>query len=325
MPAPVKPPALRPGDAIRLLSLASPVEESRVEAGCKELVRLGYMPKVDRAQVFAREGFFAGAVAGRVAALKQAFAESGTQAIFCTRGGYGTNYLLDALATAAAPRTKILLGYSDITSLQIFLWQKFGYVSFYGPMLAHGFGAGAGTANGYDSDSFLRAVSETYAGWSLDLRGEAISTGSAEGTVLGGCLTLIETSIGTPWELDTRDSILLLEDCDMKPYQIDRALMHLKQAGKFDGVRGIILGDFPRCDAAQGSETAADVMRRILAPLGIPIVSGAAVGHTDRPMLTIPLGVRGRLRASPPSGGTSSTSLEILEPAVVKRHFSWRK
>ena len=96
----------------------------------------------------------------------------------------------------------------------------------------------------------------------------------------------------------------------MKPYQVDRALMHLKQAGKFRAVAGIILGDFPECDAPAGSESVRDVAQRILAPLGVPVVWGAAVGHTARPMLTLPLGVRARLEQPTPE------RLEILEPPV---------
>ncbi len=306
MPAPLKPPALRPGDAVRILSLASPVEESRVDAGCKELSRLGYVPKLDRAQVLAREGFFAGSAANRRNALTEALAEAETRAIFCARGGYGSNYLLDQLDTTLGS-PKIVLGYSDITSLQIFLWQKFGWVSFYGPMVASGFDHGANSPKGYDRDSLLRALAETKTGWSLDLQAEPMVPGNVEGILVGGCLTLVQTTLGTSWELDTRNTILVLEDCDIKPYQLDRALMHLKQAGKLSDVRGIILGDFPGCDAPAGSETVKDVARRILEPLRIPIAFGAPVGHTNRPMLTLPLGIRARL---------SDTRLEIPEPAV---------
>ena len=307
MPAPLKPPALRPGDAVRILSLASPVEESRVDAGSKELVRLGYVPKLDREQVLTRDSFLAGSAADRGKALAKALAEPETRAIFCARGGYGSNYLLEALSSAPKSR-KILLGYSDVTSLQIFLWQKFGWVTFYGPMVASGFDHGANTPKGYDRDSLLHALAETKTGWSLDLRTESLVPGNAEGILLGGCLTLVQSTLGTPWELDTRNTILVLEDCNVKPYQLDRALMHLKHAGKLRGVRGIILGDFPGCDVADGSETVKDVSRRILDPLKIPVAFGAAIGHTDRPMLTLPLGARARL---------SETRLEILEPAVM--------
>jgi len=98
----------------------------------------------------------------------------------------------------------------------------------------------------------------------------------------------------------------------MKPYQVDRVLMHLKQAGKLDGVKGIVLGDFPECEPPlQGSPTVRDVCARILGPLGVPIVFGAPVGHTMRPMLTLPLGVQARLSAK------GEGTLEILEPAVI--------
>jgi muramoyltetrapeptide carboxypeptidase len=129
--------------------------------------------------------------------------------------------------------------------------------------------------------------------------------------LLGGCVTLVETSLGTPWELDTRGAILLLEDRGLKPYQLDRMLLHLKQAGKFKGVRGIVLGEFPESEPPEGSRvTVEDVCRRILGPLQIPIVYGAPIGHTARPMLTLPLGIHARLHAS------GEGHLEILEPAV---------
>ena len=136
--------------------------------------------------------------------------------------------------------------------------------------------------------------------------------GEADGRVLGGCLTILQTTLGTPWELDTDGAILLLEDTQMKPYQVDRALMHLKQAGKFEKVRGIILGEFPGCEPPiSGSPSVRWVCEHILSPLNIPIVFGAPVGHAKRAMLTIPLGVRAKLQAK------GEGILEILEPAVV--------
>lgn len=321
MPQILKPPALRPGDTIRVLSLASPVQQDRLQKGCDELARLGYSPVVDQPKVLAQDGFFAGPTSARLCSLKQALADGSARAVFCSRGGYGSNYLLDGLSLAlSAP--KIFLGFSDITSLQIFLWEKFRWVTFYGPLVAGGFHNGAGAAEGYDAESLTRAITETKRGWHLDLLGGATATspeekpeslvnGTADGILLGGCLTLIETTLGTPWELDTHGAILVLEDRGMKPYQVDRALMHLKQAGKFRSVAGIILGDFPECEAPAGSESVKDVARRVLSPLGIPIAWGVPVGHTKRPMLTLPLGVRAHLTAD---GGAS---LEILEPACA--------
>ena len=303
---------MRPGDAIRVLSLASPVEKCLVAKGRAELERLGYAVQVNESAL-AQDGFFAGSTATRLSALKSALVDPQSRAIFCSRGGYGSNYLLDGLSVdSGSPR--ILLGHSDITSLQIYLWQKYGWVTFHGPMVASGFANGAGAPNGYDCESLLHALTETSKGWTVGLDGEPLVAGSAEGTLLGGCLTLIQTSLGTPWELDTRGAILLIEDRGMKPYQVDRALMHLKQAGKFDLIAGIVLGDFPECEAPGQSESVKNVAQRILAGLGVPVVWGAAVGHTSRPMLTLPFGVRARVSSAV---GAHGTHLEILEPACA--------
>jgi muramoyltetrapeptide carboxypeptidase len=319
MRQPVKPPALHPGDAVRIVSLASPVEEVALEKGCAELKRLGYAAKLDREAVLARDGFFAGSAAQRLLAFREALADRETKAIFCARGGYGSNYLLDEIPAPAADRPKVLLGYSDITSLQVFLWQRLRWVTFYGPMVGAGLDEGA---SGYEHNSLSMALSQNSAGWAIDLQGEILAAGGVEGVLLGGCLTLVETTLGTPWELDTTDAILVLEDRGMRPYQVDRALMHLRQAGKFRGVRGIVLGEFPECAAPDGGESVRDLAMRILRPLEhrpvqLPIVFGAAVGHAKRPMLTLPLGVRARLTATGASGGESGTRLEILEPAVA--------
>lgn len=310
MPQPLKPSALRPGDPIRVLSLASPVQEAHLQAGCNELTRLGYAPKVDRASVLARDSFFAGSADDRLAALKEAFAEPMTRAIFCSRGGYGSNYLLDGLTNAVAS-PKILLGSSDLTSLQIFLWQKFRWVTFYGPMVASNFDRGAGAPHGYDRESLVRSLTATNDGWSIDLQATDLSTDILGGVLLGGCLTLVESTLGTPWEIDTEGAILVLEDRAMKPYQVDRALMHLKQAGKFRRVTGIILGEFPECDPPAGGETVEAVARRILRSHGVPIVWGVPIGHTSRSMLTLPLGVHAELSSA------GRGVLKILEPACV--------
>lgn len=315
MPQTLKPPALESENLVRIVSLSSPVDGHRLEAGNRELARLGYKIKFDEASTLASDGFFAGTGADRVAALKEALTETDSRAIFCTRGGYGSNYLLDGLSVALAS-PKILLGYSDLTSLQIFLWQKFRWVTFYGPMVASGFDKGAGAAEGYDRETFTHAISETRHGWVIDLKGtETLVPGKVDGTLLGGCLTLIETTLGTSWELDTHGAILVLEDRGMKPWQVDRALMHMKQAGKFRGVSAVVLGEFPECEGPAGTETVQDVAQRILNFFGFPVVWGAAIGHTSRPMLTLPFGVRARLFANDADG--KNAKLEILESACT--------
>lgn len=305
-----KPHALRPGDVVRVLSLASPAQEDRLRKGCDELTRLGYKPQMEASVARVERSFFADSAANRLRALRSALEDSVTRAIFCSRGGYGSNYLIEGLGSVtAAP--KIFLGASDITSLQAFLRQKLNWVTFYGPMVASNFDQGAGAEHGYDQASLVRALTATDEGWRLDLQGEPLIEGTARGTTVGGCLTLLETTLGTPWEIETNGAILVLEDRGMKPYQVDRALMHMKQAGKFRGVEGIVLGEFPDCEGPVGDETVRDTVRRVLGDSAIPIVWNAPIGHTSRPMLTIPLGVLAELSSA------GSGTLRILEPACI--------
>jgi muramoyltetrapeptide carboxypeptidase len=305
-----KPRALANGGAVMPFAPASPAEPSRIAAGVAELVRLGF--RVAERSVFENDGYFAGMVSHRRDDLLAALERQDVNALVGTRGGYGSNYLLDELEIAAPANPQIILGFSDLTSLQIFLWQRFRWITFYGPMLAAGLDAGPGAPKGYDEKSLLAALQKTDGGWEIGLQAESLFPGKAQGRLLGGCLTLVETAIGTPWELDTESAILVLEDRGMKPWQVDRALMHLKQAGKFNGVRGIVLGDFPECESpVAGSPTVRDVCQRILAPLGVPLIFGAPVGHTMRPMLTLPLGVMARLSSK------GEGLLEVLESAVI--------
>jgi muramoyltetrapeptide carboxypeptidase len=315
MPTPLKPLALRPGDAIRAIAPASPVEAAKFEKGINELQRLGYKV-VQNPRVFERDGYFAGSAAHRTEELLSAIREKETRAIFCARGGYGSTYLLDQLSSEVqglkdTARPKLLVGYSDITASQVFLWEKCGWITIYGPMVAAGLDDGADAPGGYDRESLEHALTETKSGWNIELAGETLSAGAAEGVLLGGCLTLLVSTLGTPWAINTHDSILLLEDRAMKPWQIDRALMHLKQAGELDGVRGLIFGDFPECEAPAGSPTVRDVIERVTGHLGIPVVWNVPFGHTARPMLTLPLGTRARLKAD------GASRLEILEAACV--------
>jgi len=309
-PAPRKPQALGPGAVVAIFAPASPASDEKVQAGLSELERLGFSLRMRSKQ--APDGYFAATIAERHVELLRNLRDERVEGLIAVRGGYGSTYLLHDELVTSAVRPKAIIGFSDLTSLQIFLWQQQRWVTFYGPMVAAGFDAGADAPGGYDEEFFRAAVSRVDNGWTIALRGESLARGDAQGRLLGGAMTMVEATIGTPWELDTRDTILVLEDRAMKPYQVDRVLMHFKQAGKFEGVRGIVLGDFPECDPpVAGSPTVRDVCARILGELGVPIVFGAPVGHTARPMLTLPLGVQARLRAS------GEGVLEILEPAVL--------
>jgi len=306
----LKPKPLRRGARIAYFAPASPPSDpADMQMGILELRRLGF--DVVPAHEFLPSGYFAAPAEERLEGFLGALRNPEFDGLVALRGGYGSTYLLDSLRPEDFGAPKCLIGYSDITALQTFLWQNCRWVNFYGPMISAGFDHGPNDLRGFDDEAFLNAVSNVSGNWSLNLRGESLCEGEAEGVVLGGCLTMLQTSLGTPWEIDTEGAILLLEDTHMKPYQVDRALMHLKQAGKFANLRGIILGEFPGSDLSiPGSPTVRAVCKHILTPLGVPVIYGAPVGHAERAMLTIPFGVRTRLRAA------GEGALEFLEGAV---------
>ena len=306
---PRKPKALIAGSRLGVFAPASPADSVEMIAGLAELRRQGF--QVVANQDSKADGYFAGPAMDRMSGFLSSIHSDQIDGLVALRGGYGSNYLLEFELEKNLDKLKSVIGFSDLTTLHVYLWQKCNWVTFYGPMVTAEINADAGAMKGYDENSFLQAIGRSEAGWKLRLKGEAVLAGQAMGKVLGGCMTLVEATIGTPWELDTRDSILILEDRAMKPYQVDRVLMHLKQAGKFEGVQGIVLGEFPdSAPAVAGAPSVREVCARILRPLRIPIVFGAPVGHTARPMLTIPLGIKARLDAE------GEGTLEFLEPAV---------
>lgn len=308
---PRKPKALRNGSKVAVFAPASPADQLDVTAGIAELRRLGF--EFAPVQLPGPEGYFAAPAGERLDAFLKAARDRQIGGLVALRGGYGATYLLDSDLCTQLDEPKCVVGFSDLTSLQIYLWQMCGWVTFHGPMVAAGLNRGADDTHGYDEHSFLQAVGNAAGNWEINLRGSPLVKGEAEGRLLGGCLTLLQTTLGTPWELNTDGSILVLEDRGIRPYQLDRALMHLKQAGKLRGVKGFVLGEFPDSEpSVKGSPSMLDVVQRILRPLGVPVVFGAAIGHTERPMLTLPLGVRVRLSA------TGKGQLAMLEPAVVQ-------
>ncbi|MFI5059051.1 MAG: LD-carboxypeptidase [Candidatus Acidiferrales bacterium] len=307
---PQKPRALKAGSRLAVFAPASPADAAKAQAGREELQRLGFA--VESLPSHTQEGYFAASAKARGEEFVGLMKDKRVDGVVAMRGGYGSNYLLEAVSRVRFGEAKCVIGFSDLTTLQIYLWERYRWVTFYGPMIAAGFDAGPSANGGYDKECFLRSMQTDRGSWSVKLNGDTIVPGKAEGRLLGGCMTLVETTIGTPWELETRGAILVLEDRGMKPWQVDRALMHLRQAGKFDRIRGIVLGDFPECEPPMaGSPTVRDVCARILGALGVPVVFGAPVGHTQRPMLTVPLGVKAQLSAK------GEGVLEVLEPAVV--------
>ncbi len=308
----IKPPALKKGDTVGIVAPASYFQRQDFESGCEALRQMGYKPVYDDS-IFDRDLYFAGSVERRARELEEMFIRDDVKAILCARGGYGSNYLLPALdVKKIAAHPKIFIGYSDLTTVLTYFCDRVGIVTFHGPMVAKDFAK----ANGLDLPSWQAAFSGAD-NWSLDFGTDSgvkpLVQGSAEGVLYGGCLSMLVASLGTPYEIHTDGTILFIEDVTTKPFQIDRMLMHLKLAGKLDGVRGIIFGEMLDCIQTPGQGyTLEEVVMRIVGQLGIPVAYGLRSGHVSRQNISLPIGVSGLLNV-----GDSGVALEILEPATM--------
>ena len=306
----IKPLALRPGDAVGIVAPASNIKPGELDAGCAALQRAGYRPYYFDS-ILDQDLYFAGSIERRVRELEDMFVRDDVRAIVCARGGYGANYLLEKLDLGKIrAHPKIFVGYSDITSLLTYFADAGGFVTFHGPMAAKDWTH----EDGVDLASWRAALSGS-APWDVAL-GAAVRglvEGEAEGILYGGCLSILVASLGTSYEIETAETILFLEDVAAKPYQIDRMLMHLKLAGKFEGVRGIIFGEMLDCVQPVSQDyTLQDVVTRIVANLGVPVAFGVRSGHVTTGNITLPFGVKAGLVVRGVQVG-----LRILEPAVT--------
>jgi muramoyltetrapeptide carboxypeptidase len=309
----VKPPALLPGDTVGIVAPASNVMRSDLEAGCEALRRAGYQPFYFDS-ILDQDLYFAGSVERRAPELESMFARPDVKAIVCARGGYGSNYLLEALdLEKVKAHPKIFVGYSDLTTLLTYFSDTTGLVTFHGPMVAKDWAH----ADGVDLASWQSALNGS-ATWELILGASSGVTGlvegAAEGILYGGCLSILVASLGTPYEIETAGTILFLEDLAEKPYQIDRMLMQLKLAGKLKGVRGIVFGEMRDCQqTANQGYTLQDVILRIVGKLGVPIAYGVRSGHVTAGNMTLPIGVRTAL-----SVRDGEVRIKILEASVTR-------
>lgn len=309
--ATLKPRALRPGDTVGIVAPASYFMRQDFEVGCDTLRGLGYKVVFDES-IFDRDLYFAGSAERRARELESMFTRDDVDALLCARGGYGANYLLpllDLKKIAASP--KPFVGYSDVTSLMTHLYDSIGLVSFHGPMVAKDFAKQGGVEPG----SWAAALSEANSAFNfvVDSAMQPLVPGSAEGVLYGGCLSMLAASLGTPYEIHTEGAILFVEDVATKPYQIDRMLMHLKFAGKFEGVRGIVFGEMLDCvQPGNQAFTLQEVILRIVGDLGVPVACGLRSGHVSRSNITLPIGVRARLEVN-----SSGVSLTISESPTI--------
>jgi len=291
-PERVRPAALRQGDTVGIIAPASGFRRDEFEAGCAALRRLGYQPFY-LPSILERDVYFAGSVERRLHDLHEMFARPEIKAVLCARGGYGCNYLLPHLdLELIRANPKIIAGCSDVTTLLTYLCDAVGLVTFHAPMVAGDFAR----PEGVDEGSWLAAVSQGECDMEFGAaKVKPLSVGRAEGVLYGGCLSLLCASLGTPYEIQTQGTILFLEDRAERPYRIDRMLMQLKLAGKFEGVRGVIFGEMIDCEEPGASVTLHEVVMRILGDVKIPMAVGLKSGHVSSGALTLPFGVNAKL------------------------------
>jgi muramoyltetrapeptide carboxypeptidase len=307
----LKPPALRRGDTIGIVAPASNIQRALLEAGCIVLERMGYRATYSDT-IFEQDFYFAGTLERRVRELETMFERDDVKAIICARGGYGANYLLGEMdVDLIRKHPKIFMGYSDITTLLTWFSDTTGLVTFHGPMVTKDF-----RPDGIHAASLQNALGAC-THWEVEFSTQGnvkgLVEGSAQGVMYGGCLSMLAASLGTPYEIQTEGAILFIEDLATKPYQIDRMLMQLKLAGKFEGVKGIIFGEMVDCfQTAKQGYSLEEVIVRIVGDLKIPIAFGLHSGHVTDQNITLPIGVRAALQVT----GTE-VSLRFLESATI--------
>ncbi|QDY09923.1 LD-carboxypeptidase [Micromonospora sp. HM134] len=302
-PSVLRPPVLREGDTVLLVSPSGPTRPERVARGIELLTGWGLRPQV-APNAYARRGYLAGDDALRAADLNAAFADPHVRGVICTRGGYGAQRVVDLIDMAAVRRDpKVVAGFSDITALQFALWR--------GARLAGVHGPGAAWV---DERTPLRSAESLHAALmtTAPLTVTAVPgeetypvrvPGRAVGRLLGGNLCLITATLGTPDMPDLTGAVLLVEEVQEPPYKVDRMLTHLRRAGVLDGLAGVAVGQFTDC-ADGWDTTVVDVLTDRLGDLGVPVLGGLPIGHGPG-QLTVPVGTSATLDAT---AGTLTTT-----------------
>lgn len=284
----VRPAALLPGDAVMLVSPSGPTRPERVARGIEILTGWGLRPVLG-SNAYARKGYLAGADGLRAADLNTAFADPQIRGVLCTRGGYGVQRVVDVVDMAAVRRDpKVVAGFSDITALQFALWRGARLATVHGPGAAW-LDQRTSTRSAESLHAALMTTEPVTVHRAADEEtAPVVVPGVATGPLLGGNLSLIAASVGTPDMPDLTGAILLIEDVEEPPYKIDRMLTHLRRAGVLGAIAGVAVGQFTRCTDGWPM-TVVDVLRDRLGELGVPVLGGLPVGH-GQGQLTVPLG-----------------------------------
>ncbi len=302
----IKPRALSAGATIGVVSPSAPIDREHLERGVGALEGLGFKVKLSR-HALDRAAIVAGPDEVRAGELQGFFADPEVDAIFAARGGYGAGRILPLLDFAAIARTpKIFMGFSDATFLLNTLVGRAGMVCFHGPMVAMDFARGVSE----ESLIHLRALlTGDLPGFQLPARA-ALRPGFAEGEVIGGCLSMVAATLGTPYEPPFDCAILFLEDTGEKAYRIDRMLVQLDQAGALARVAAVVFGALRPPDGSEAERRLiGECVAERTAQLDCPVLEGLEAGHGSR-NFALPFGVRARVDGA-------ACTLEILEAAVA--------
>ena len=306
----LKPSAIGVDAGISVVAPASFARQERITQGMERLRAIGFAPQFAQNVLARGPLFFAGTPEQRVADMQAAFADPETHAVMSLRGGYGSNYLLNAIDfDLFRAHPKPFFAYSDLTGLQLHLLDKLGLPAFHGPMLAADFYL----EDGVHLPSFQAAIAgEPYGvGPTEGLR--PLKAGTATGTLYGGCLSILVAMLGTPWEPQTEGKLLFFEDVGAKPYQIDRMLWQLRKAGKLEGVPGIVFGEMLDCISPGADPDLLDkTIMSALDDFAGPIAIGLRSGHVSRQNVTLTFGVSADLEV------TEEVELKLLEAAVKR-------
>ena len=296
-----KPKALVAGDTIGVIAPGTAVSDPDEIERAKEALNYFSLNMKLGEYVSKGTGYKTRTVEERLSDLHNMFLDDDVKAVFCIRGGYGSGQLLDQIDyDLIKNHPKIFLGYSDITAMHLAINKYSKLITFHGPVLLSAFSQ-------YTINYFQKALFETNPIGEVtnptnqnsfrtihSLR--TITSGKVKGGLIGGNLTLISTTLGTPYEIDTKDKILLLEDVGEEPYRVDRMLTQLRLANKLQQARGIVFGECAGCDfsglksSRDWDYTLGEVLDKILGNLGIPVFFGLTFGHTSD-QITLPLGI----------------------------------
>ncbi|MGH7833911.1 MAG: S66 peptidase family protein [Candidatus Binatia bacterium] len=282
----IKPRALKQGGRVGVVAPAGCIDQERLNAGIKALTDFGFGVEVAEG-IEDRKGYLAGDQEKRAEVLTSFFTRDDIEAIFCTRGGFGSIQLIPFLDPETIRlHPKIFAGYSDVSVLLNWLHQSCGFVTFHGPMVAMDLARGLAER---EEDFLWGTLSGRKTSWRLEGL-QTIRPGKGRGELVGGCLSMIVTMLGTPYEVETDGKVLFLEDVGERPYRIERMLTHLKMAGKLDRIAGMVFGTFTDCQG-NGDREVDNVIAELFRPLSYPVISGFPAGHGEENLL-LPIGAK---------------------------------